>query len=179
MKQPALESARLILRTFQLSDVDQVVELANNWEVARTTRNIPYPYLKEHAVEWITGHKDFLEQGTRLTYAITKSEEQSVIGAIGLINLNEYEGSLGYWVGEPYWGNGYCTEAAGCLMQYAFKELQLKRIYAEHMEGNIASGRVMQNNGMKKIGTNTMIGRNSEQLSVDCYEIKLGVEADE
>jgi RimJ/RimL family protein N-acetyltransferase len=60
---------------------------------------------------------------------------------------------LGYWIGRPYWGNGYCTEAGQAILEYGFQALNLNRIHAYHFKRNPASGRVMQKFGMKHEGT--------------------------
>ena len=57
-------------------------------------------------------------------------------------------GELGYWLGVPFWNQGYCTEAALAVVQYGFEVLRLHRIYASHMIRNPASGRIMQKIGM-------------------------------
>ena len=55
---------------------------------------------------------------------------------------------MGYWIGKPYWNQGYGTEAAGGILQYAFEQLDLNRVYAAHFRRNPASGRIMQKIGM-------------------------------
>jgi [ribosomal protein S5]-alanine N-acetyltransferase len=59
---------------------------------------------------------------------------------------------MGYWIGVPYWGRGYCTEAAGALLAHAFGPLGLHRVHATHLTRNPASGRVMQKLGMRHEG---------------------------
>ena len=59
---------------------------------------------------------------------------------------------LGYWVGKPFWGRGYATEAAGSIVDFGFDQLGLNRITAGHMVRNPASGRVMQKIGMREEG---------------------------
>ena len=56
---------------------------------------------------------------------------------------------MGYWIGLPYWNNGYCTEAARAVVDFAFTDLGLHRIFAHHLVRNPASGRVMQKIGMR------------------------------
>ena len=56
---------------------------------------------------------------------------------------------IGYWIGKPHWGKGYCTEAVTALVQYGFDSLGFERIFATHFRKNPASGRVMQKAGMK------------------------------
>jgi RimJ/RimL family protein N-acetyltransferase len=59
---------------------------------------------------------------------------------------------LGYWIGKPFWGRGYATEAARALVQYGFDTLGLHRIYARHLTRNPASGRVLHKIGMTHEG---------------------------
>jgi len=77
-----------------------------------------------------------------------------LIGAIGLTIDRELDkAELGYWVGKPFWGNGYATEAARLIVDYGFNQLHLNRICAKHFVRNPASGRVMQKIGMVHEGT--------------------------
>ncbi|MFB2772525.1 GNAT family N-acetyltransferase, partial [Pelatocladus sp. BLCC-F211] len=78
------------------------------------------------------------------------SSDPSVLcGAIGLgINQKHNHAELGYWIGKPFWGNGYCTEAAQEVLRYGFEKLGLHRICASHFAHNPTSGRVMQKIGM-------------------------------
>ena len=59
---------------------------------------------------------------------------------------------LGYWIGVPSWNQGYATEAAAAVVSYAFGELNLHRVWAQHLARNAASGRVMQKIGMQHEG---------------------------
>ncbi|MGO4371700.1 GNAT family N-acetyltransferase, partial [Paenibacillus sp. MCAF20] len=60
---------------------------------------------------------------------------------------------LAYWMGKPYWGLGYATEAARRVVQFGFEELALNRIHAAAMTRNPASYNVMIKAGMKYEGT--------------------------
>ena len=101
------------------------------------------------AEEWIGTHQESFERGEQATFAIVLREGDTLIGAIGLSIKAQYEqAELGYWVGKPYWGQGYCTEAARAVLDYAFTVLNLNRIHAHHLARNPASGRVMQKIGM-------------------------------
>ena len=73
----------------------------------------------------------------------------TLIGAVGLrLELDDRRAELGYWIGKPYWNQGYCTEAARAAIQFGFEQLELNRIFANHFVRNPASGRVMQKLGM-------------------------------
>jgi ribosomal-protein-alanine N-acetyltransferase len=143
----------LLLRPFELGDASDVQRLAGNWRIADTTQNIPHPYEDGMAEEWISTHKEKLETGGLATYAIVEKSDNLLIGAIGLTIDSEFErAELGYWIGEPYWGLGYCSEAAQRIVRYGFEDLGLNRIHAWHLARNPASGRVLQKIGMSNEG---------------------------
>ena len=106
------------------------------------------------AEAWINTHPAQLAAGTGITYAIVLRETGALCGAISLKLTPEHRrAEMGYWIGVPYWGRGYCTEAARALRDFGFRELRLHRITAYHLTRNPASGRVMQKIGMRHEGT--------------------------
>ncbi len=150
MKQrPTLQTERLTLRPFEFSDAADVQRLAGDWAIADTTLNIPHPYQDGMAEEWISTHQPRYEAGELVNFAITLQETGDLIGATGLVISQRFQrAELGYWVGQPYWNQGYCTEAGCAVLEYAFTVLHLHRVHACHLARNIASGRVMQKLGM-------------------------------
>ena len=86
--------------------------------------------------------------------------------------INRTRAELGYWVGEPYWGNGYCSEAACALIDFGFEQLELKQIIAEHLRNNPASGRVMRKAGMQHIGSARKPDRERRKTDMEIYEIR-------
>lgn len=153
-RNPTLTTIRLTLRPFRIDDAPSVQQLAGAWEIAETTANIPHPYTDGMAEQWIGTHQGAFDQGESVTFAIVLKSDAQLIGAIGLgLRQVHHLAELGYWIGKPYWGQGYCTEAAKEVLRYAFEDLDLHRIQARHMTKNPASGRVMQKIGMKYEGT--------------------------
>ena len=151
--QPVLETRRLVLRPFNLSDAQTVQKLAGDRDVASTTKNIPYPYEDGMAEGWISTHQESYEQGKGVTYAITLKDE-TLVGAISLMSIiKEHQAELGYWIGKPYWNQGYCTEAGREMLRYGFVDLGLNRIHASYLSRNPPSGRVMEKLGMTHEGT--------------------------
>ncbi|HEY1859612.1 MAG TPA: GNAT family N-acetyltransferase [Gemmataceae bacterium] len=149
VEQPVLSTARVLLRPFRLEDAPEVQRLACDREIAATTLRIPHPYPDGAAAEWIAGLASRYEKGESVAFAITRASDGVMLGAIGLDITREHDrAELGYWIGRPYWGNGYCTEAARAVVAYAFDGIGLNRITAAHFAHNVASGRVMQNVGM-------------------------------
>jgi ribosomal-protein-alanine N-acetyltransferase len=147
--QPELVTERLLLRPFTLADAPIVQKMAGDKDVASMTLNIPHPYEDGMAEEWIGTHRQNFEAGEEAVFAIVLQEGNTLIGAIGLtINREHERAEMGYWIGKPYWGNGYCTEAAREVVRYGFTALNLTRIQATHFVHNPASGRVMEKIGM-------------------------------
>lgn len=145
---PTLETERLLLRAFALEDASRLKELAGAREVASTTLTIPHPYENGVAEAWIESQAEAWEKGKRLSLAVTAGQE-GLVGAMGLhVVLEHRRAELGYWIGVPYWGRGYATEAARAVMDYGFGALGLHRIVARHFPRNPASGRVLAKLGM-------------------------------
>jgi ribosomal-protein-alanine N-acetyltransferase len=152
-KQAKLVTRRLVIRPFDLSDADDIRRLAGEWEIADTTLNIAHPYEEGMAEDWIGTHREGFETGRLCNWALTLRDTGDLVGAIGLVITRRFDhAELGYWVGKPYWGQGYCTEAAEAVLDYGFIRLGLHRVHASHFGRNPASGRVMLKLGMKEEG---------------------------
>ncbi|HEY9880868.1 MAG TPA: GNAT family N-acetyltransferase [Leptolyngbyaceae cyanobacterium] len=150
--QPTLYTERLILRPFTLADAPTVQHLAGEREIAARTLAIPHPYPDGLAAAWIRTHPKEFAAGAAVNFAITLIDN-TLCGAIGLGLFPENRlAELGYWIGKPYWGNGYCTEAAKAILEFGFKDLNLNRVQSTHYTDNPASGRVMQKIGMSYEG---------------------------
>ena len=152
---PTIKTERLILRPFTLADAPEVQRLVGDRDIAATTINIPHPYEDGMAEEFIREQEAKFEHGESMDFAIVHREHGFLVGAIGLGVEYRNNGSmqLGYWIGKPYWNQGYCTKAAHAVLKYGFDTLQLNRIFARHFGSNPTSGRVMQKIGMKYEGT--------------------------
>ena len=150
---PTLETERLVLRPFRLEDAAEVQRLAGDRFIADTTLNIPHPYKDGMAEAWISRHQPDFEGGKGVAFAITRKIDGSIIGAISLMGMVKgHQAELGYWIGQPYWSQGFCTEAGAAILSYAFSELGLVRVHARHFARNPASGRVMGKLGMQQEG---------------------------
>lgn len=152
-KQPTLETERLILRPFAPSDAPDVQRLAGERAIADTTLGIPHPYADGIAEHWIASHQAIFDEGAGVQLAITRKPDATLVGAIGLVGIVKgHQAEMGYWIGVPYWSQGFCTEAARAVVAFAFSELGLVRVYAAYLLRNPASGRVMQKIGMRYEG---------------------------
>ncbi|MEM1214124.1 MAG: GNAT family protein [Bacteroidota bacterium] len=146
---PTLRTERLLLNQPQHTDIPSIVEYANHEAISAMTLNIPYPYQAEDAVFWLNMSIEGFRQQNRYVFAIRDRETEAFMGGIGMsINTQHNRGTLGYWMGVPFWSRGFMTEAAAAVLQFGFETLQLNRIEATHLVGNPASGQVMLKNGM-------------------------------
>ncbi len=153
MTPPVLRTERLILRAFTMEDAPAVARLAGDKRIAATTLLIPHPYELHHAREWIGGQARARAEGRDNVFAVCDGVTGEIVGAIGL-NAAPLHGraELGYWIGVPFWGRGYATEASRALVRHGFVDLKLARIFACHYMANPASGRVLEKIGMKQEG---------------------------
>lgn len=151
---PLLATARLRLRPFTLADAPVVREFAGDPRVAATTLNIPHPYPAGLAEQWIGSHADHAARGDLYVFAIERKADRLLLGAISLgIAAPHRRAELGYWLGVPFWNQGYTSEAAQRVVAFAFEQLQLNRVQATYLPGNPASGRVMEKAGLAREGT--------------------------
>jgi ribosomal-protein-alanine N-acetyltransferase len=146
-----LRTPRLLLRSLERRDIPAIVRLAGAREIAATTANIPHPYTEDDARSFLAHAHDEFRAGSSATFAISPDGE--LCGAVGLVITPAHErAELGYWIGVPYWGQGFATEAASAVMAFGFETLRLNRIYASHFAGNVASQRVLEKIGMRHEG---------------------------
>ncbi|MDW3650321.1 MAG: GNAT family N-acetyltransferase [Bacteroidia bacterium] len=150
---PELQSERLILGEILPRHVPEIAELVNNPKIAQMTLHIPHPYERKDAEDWIIKVRQNFENEGRYSFGIRLKSTDAFIGAMGIHPNKEYfKAELGYWIGEPYWNQGYASEALGAILKFGFEELGMNKLFAQHLIDNPASGKVMIKNGMIKEG---------------------------
>ncbi len=148
------ETERLILRPLELSDAPVIQELASHPDIAATTLNLPHPYPPGAAEAFIQSLIDNRDTSANRTFGIVRKADQQLMGNISVRpNQRHQHAELGYWIGVPYWNQGYTSEAARRVVAYCFAELGLHRVYAGYLSHNLASRRVMEKAGMIYEGT--------------------------
>jgi RimJ/RimL family protein N-acetyltransferase len=148
---PMLTTDRLTLRRFEAADCAAVVPLLGDFAVAKMLAHIPHPYAEDHFLAWMDQHAAWFEAGTHFPMAIVH-EETGVVGAIGLHWREDGSFELGYWLGKPYWGQGFATEAGHALLGWFTAMRPQERVKASHFEENPASGRVLAKLGFVYTG---------------------------
>jgi ribosomal-protein-alanine N-acetyltransferase len=150
---PIITTERLTMRSFELSDASEVQRMAGSSQIAATTANIPHPYLDGMAEDWISKHQNWFEEGISVDFAIELKSSKKLIGNISLIiNKANHRAEIGYWVGEEFWNQGYCTEAMKEVIRYAFTSRVINKITCRHIMTNPASGKVMMKSGLVQEG---------------------------
>ena len=101
--------------------------MCSGWQATRpsptTTLNIPHPR-RRAAESWITTHQERWQSGLGVICAITLRSTGEVVGAISVLGISQQNshGEMGYWIGKPYWGNGYCAEGRSCADPFQLRD---------------------------------------------------------
>ena len=146
---PTLETERLRIRPYSEADIPELLPLIGTREVA--AKHVPaLPlYTEQDARAFL----ELANEPDKLWLAVTLRADGRQIGGIGLrIEQQHQHAELGYWLGVPFWGQGYATEAAREVIRHGFEDLRLHRIFASHFQHNPASGNVLKKLGMRYEG---------------------------
>jgi RimJ/RimL family protein N-acetyltransferase len=168
---PVLETKRLALRAPRLEDAKMVATLANDRRIAENTARIPHPYKHSDAESFIAAAN---ANNGEAVFLITL-RDATVIGACGITALGD-QPELGYWLGVPYWGKGYATEALHALIDYAFTDLAHEALQAGARVTNPASRRVLEKCGFQWTGVGLYrIRAISSSAPIDRFRLERGI----
>ena len=143
-----LESERLLLRPFRRADAAEFARLAGDWAVASMTSDIPYPFSSAQAVGWLEPVRG------EVRFAIER--ERRLIGGAGFYRRPSGVAELGFWLGRPWWGQGYATEAARAVVRHGFGNRRLPGFSSARFVDNVASARVLAKLGFDAVGRGTI-----------------------
>lgn len=148
-----LRTRRLTLRPFAESDLDALVRLLNDREVVRFLAMVPHPYTVRDGEDWIARTHDLDSPWP----ALAIDAGGALVGSVGLKPPEEPSppkvgAELGYWLGRPYWGKGYASEAAAQIVEHAFSVMKLDQLWASVAMENPASRRVLEKTGLRFVG---------------------------
>ena len=153
-----LETERLRLRPARLDDAAWIEPLVSEHEVSRHTTRVPYPYPAGEAAQFVVRSLENLAHGTSLSLAIEDKKSDRPMGFIALgLDAIRNEGELGYWLGQPYWGQGYMSEAVRAVTECGLSRLNLSRVHARVFTGNPASMQVLRKAGLVECGTGMVL----------------------
>jgi len=144
---PVLETERLVLRAPRFEDAKQVSALLNDRRVTENTARIAHPYGIADANEWI----GWVSAHSAESYLITFHND--IVGGCAIdIDMRKGGLEIGFWLGVPFWGCGYATEAVRGLIDHAFADLGYEALMAGARISNPASRRVLEKCGFQWTG---------------------------
>jgi [ribosomal protein S5]-alanine N-acetyltransferase len=143
-----LKTARLMLRPPVHADALTMAALAGDWDIASMTGQLPYPYTLANAERYIAE----LPKDDTLELAFSILLNGHLIGVCGYAALNLEAAGIGYWIGKPYWGQGFATQAASAMIDYCFDHVGFASLTCSHFVGNVASARVIEKLGFSPTG---------------------------
>lgn len=151
---PTLYTARLRLRPFADDDADRLFAMHSSTTVMRYWDS-PVWRERARAERFIAKCRTLADEGSGVRVALERVSDGAFVGWCALVGWNpDYRSaSLGYCLDEVMWGQGYATEAAHAVLQWAFDTLDLNRVQAEADTRNVGSARVLEKNGFVREGT--------------------------
>jgi len=143
-----ISTPRLTLRPPNHADAEVIEGLVSDAAVALPTASSPHPYPKGGAADWIARAQAQAEAGGGLDLVIERNTDGIVVGAVGLRPGEGAAAEIGYWIGKPFWGQGYATEAVSAVVAHGFARMGLRAIDAAASADNAASIRVQEKAGL-------------------------------
>jgi len=169
---PVLETDRLVLRRPHLGDATAVAALANDRRIAENTRRIPFPYTVDDAENFILGSA---RPGAERAFLIAR-RDGTLVGGCGLGPADTGAPEIGYWLGVPFWGQGYATEAVRALIDFAFTELGHDGVQAGARVTNPASRRILEKCGFQWTGVGLVrIRALASSAPIDLFRLDRGL----
>ncbi len=148
LSSPVLLTERLLLRQPHSEDVDAIAYLAHDRRVTDMLSRMPYPYTRNDAVDFVKRVRKG-EMGNCI-YAITEAETGIFMGCCGIHPHKHGAGlEIGYWLGAPYWGQGFATEAAQAVIDLVFRATELDVLNISCRTTNEASRQVIHKCGFR------------------------------
>ncbi len=177
-----IETERLLLRPLEGQDAGRLAYLLGEYDVAKMTATVPHPYLPISAEGWLMIQSGPRKRGERYNFAVTTKRDGLIVSSgitlrsdVGAENVWE----IGYWIGKPYWGEGYASEAGEALMEWARRETGAEAFTAGHFHDNPASGRILAKLGFEHTGTQEAYGlARNEVVACERYVWPQGTKLD-
>ncbi|WP_310621627.1 GNAT family N-acetyltransferase [Flexibacterium corallicola] len=166
---PELRTQRLHLRRPVEADLPRIRRCFDDFEVAKMTASFIAPLDEE-------GARKLLERFTKVDL------EQDIIwalddgtGFVGSLGVHGLHGipSMGYCLGQDYWGRGYMSEAVEAVLAHVFTLPHLKKIYADTFVENPASSTVLRKAGFIQYATTKRRCRARSEKDVPTLRFKL------
>ena len=133
-----------------IEDAAELRGKINDLSIVQWLSNTPYPYDLGDAISFINRSNQSIKDGT--AYNLVIEIEGEIAGGVGLFDVNEVGGELGFWIASKFRKRGIATEASKTMLDFGFRQLELKTIKASFKEGNEASNKVLKKLGFISVG---------------------------
>lgn len=168
-----LKTERLILRRMSSDDAEGFFRFAGSEKVTRYMLWKPHKDLSGSVASIEKTLKRY-EAGKCYRWAVVRKEDGRIMGIIDLLNFDEINEtcSFAYMLGEEFWGKGYGTEALKAVLDFAFTQMKVLAVEADHFAENGASGAVMRKAGMVYVQTDERkYEKNGQCFDAQVYRI--------
>jgi RimJ/RimL family protein N-acetyltransferase len=166
-----LETERLMLRRPTLADVKAIARLANDIRIAENTRRLPHPYSQDHAIDFVRGTANDKPETVFLI-----ENNYTPIGMVGVDWRQPDAPELGYWLGVEYWGQGFATEAARAVIDFAFEASDVEQLISGARVANPSSRNILEKCGFQWSGVELhRFEALGSSTPVDCFRLSRGV----
>ena len=141
-----IRTQRLVLRAPIRGDVPELVKLADNRKIFEVLARLPHPYTRADGIAFV---EIVAQRSDERPYAITLRDQ--LIGVVGLSFAADAPPELGYWLGEPHWGQGIMSEAVKALLEAAFTTGLYPFLRARALASNAGSLRILEKAGFRRV----------------------------
>jgi RimJ/RimL family protein N-acetyltransferase len=156
-----------MLRRPTLADVKAIAHLANDRRIAENTRRLPHPYSHDHAIEFVRA----IANDQRETAFLIENN----FVPIGMVDLDWRQPDapeLGYWLGVEHWGQGFGTEAARAVIDFAFDEFNVEHLISGARVANPSSRNILEKCGFQWSGVELhRFEALGSSTPVDCFRL--------
>jgi ribosomal-protein-alanine N-acetyltransferase len=168
-KTTKIETTRLVLRAFTEKDRNDIFTIMKDKEMSQYTPDEQWKGLEDadeflKLVFWLY---DLDNETFKYFFAVTDKKSNKLLGICGIggVEYDRKQNEVFYHIGKSFWGNGYASEAAAAILEYSFKQLNLNKVISVVHKDNIASNRVMEKIGMKKLGVISGLAKEFDEFN--------------
>lgn len=151
-----ISTEHLLLRPFRREDADLIVTYLDDFEVAGNLARVPHPYGPADAEMWLNSQAERPDATPTARAFAIEIKGEGYAGTVGIHPNDSGEPVLGYWLGKPFWGQGYMTEAAGAIRDWFFRTADAPRVLCGAFPFNTASLAIQRKLGFVESGRSSV-----------------------
>jgi len=151
------ETPRLFLRALEKTDLPILTELIGDWDVCKWLLVVPHPYHLKNAEEFYVEMSKSYQKKTPQFFVVANKSDGQLMGGVGVhpprtSDPKSGEVFIGYWLGKPYWGQGFMSETLKTVLALIFKRPDVELVIAMTDPANHVSKNILQKAGLKYLG---------------------------